>query len=347
MSTKGENTYREIVTQPEAWAEAIQVGQAATGALQRLWRESGAEELLFTGCGSTHYLSLAGAALAREKGLQARALPASELWLWPQLAGPALGKALLVAVSRSGETTETVHAIESYRQAGGRAAATVGCYPESTMARACDLALAVPKGQEVSIAQTRSFASMFILSRLLVAALAADDTPSADLACLPELGRRLLDAYGPLAADLGADRTLQRFFFLGNGPRYGLACEAMLKMKEMSLAYSEAYHPLEFRHGPKSVVTEDSLVIGLLADEARGPESAVLADMKALGARTLAIAEGDETGADSEVLLRSGLPEADHLVLYLPVLQLLAYRRALANGQDPDRPHNLTAVVSL
>jgi glucosamine--fructose-6-phosphate aminotransferase (isomerizing) len=350
MDQRGEKTYREITGQPEAWAQALEVGQAATAGLQRLWEQSGAKELLFTGCGSTHYLSLAAAALARERGLAARAMPGSEVWLFPPLAGPDPSRTLLVAVSRSGETSETVHAVEAFRRAGGRAAVTVGCYPEATLARTCDLALTVPKAQEVSVAQTRSFASMLILCQFVVAALAGDDELPGRLETLPRLGAQLLESCAELAVDLGGDMSLQRFFFLGSGPRYGLACEGMLKMKEMSLSYSEAYHPLEFRHGPKSVVNEESLVIGMLSDVARAQESAVLADMKELGARTLALAEGgaaEPGGPDHVLAFEAGLTELDRLVLYLPPLQLLAYRRAMANGQDPDRPHNLTAVVTL
>ncbi|MDI7274646.1 MAG: SIS domain-containing protein [Anaerolineae bacterium] len=350
MSTRGESTYREIVGQPEAWAQAAEVGLSAARGLRDLWQRSQADRILFTGCGSTHYLSLAAAAMAREAGLHAHAMPASEVWLFPTLSGD-LTRTMLVAVSRSGETSETVHAVTAFRRAGGRAAVYVGCYPQAALAGLCDLALTVPKAQEVSVAQTRSFASMLILCRALVAALAEQPGSSLHLDELPAIGERLLGAYAVLAERLGADMSTQRFFFLGSGPRYGLACETMLKMKEMSLSYSEAYHPLEFRHGPKSVVNEESLVIGLLSDEARAQEVAVLSDMRALGARTLAVVEGagpgELSGVDDAVLLGSGLPMADRLVLYLPVLQLLAYHRAMANGQDPDVPRNLTAVVTL
>lgn len=350
MNPRGENTYREIVHQPEAWSQALEVARAQAESLCDLWHRADGRSLLFIGCGSTYYLSRAAAAMAREAGLRADAMPASELWLSPQLAGDLAGT-LLVAVSRSGETSETVHALQSFRQAGGRAVLHIGCYPESTLARSADLALTVPKAQEMSVAQTRSFASMLILCQALVASLVAGPHAVGRLGSLPDLGRRLLERYAGLSESLGSDPSLQRFFFLGSGPRYGLASEAMLKMKEMSLSYSEAYHPLEFRHGPKSVVNDESLVIGLLADEARVQEAAVLSDMKALGARTLAIAEGGTPealgGADYAVDLGSGLPMADRLILYLPVLQLMAYHRALANGQDPDRPRNLTAVVTL
>ena len=168
---------------------------------------------------------------------------------------------------------------------------------------------------------------------------------------LPAKGSRLIAAYHDLAARLGAAPAIQRFFFLGSGPLYGLACEAMLKMKEMSLSYSEAYHVLEFRHGPKSMVDATSLVVGLLSENAFVEECAVLADMRRLGARTLAIVPDDKADsaiADSLVTLpddRSSISPS--LVFYLPILQLLAYYRSRSKGLDPDGPRNLTAVVTL
>ena len=350
MGQRGESTYREIIDQPESWAEALQVGLSGAAALRSLWGHSGAKQLLFTGCGSAHCLSLTAAALAREQGLSAKAMPASELWLFPTLAGD-LGETLLVTISRSGETSETVRAADMFRQRGGKAVVTVGCYPEAALTKICDVTLAVPSAQEVSMVQTRSVTSMLIVCCMLVAALSGEKHGSLHLDILPHLGRRLMHAYGPLAADLAADTLIQRFFFVGSGPRYGLAREAMLKMKEMSLSYSEADHPLELRHGPMCMVNEQSLAIGLLSDQARAQEEAVLADMRQLGARTLAVTEqGSPVGlreADSGISLGSGLPMAYRLTLYLPVFQLLAYYRAIVNGQDPDRPRNLTTVVTL
>jgi len=86
----------------------------------------------------------------------------------------------------------------------------------------------------------------------------------------------VLETVAPLAQQLSEDHSLQHFVFLGSGPQYGLAAEAMLKMKEMSLSVSEAFHFLEFRHGPKSVVDCSTLVVGLLSDTARDYELAVV-----------------------------------------------------------------------
>jgi glucosamine--fructose-6-phosphate aminotransferase (isomerizing) len=351
MDTRGQHTYHEIVGQPEAWAEALAVGEAHAAALKTLGRRAGAAELLFTGCGSTYYLSLAAAALAREAGLPARAVPASEIWLFPKLAAGRMGQTFLIAVSRSGETSETVRAIEAFRRAGGKAVLAITCYPDSSVARAADLTLAVESGQEESVAQTRSFASMLVLCQVAIGKLAGDDGVAQRLRLLPDLGSHLMASCSELAADWAKQTNLERFFFLGNGPCYGIACEAMLKMKEMSLSHSEAYHTLEFRHGPKSLADHDSLVVGLLADEAKVQESAVLLEMKGLGAQLLVLAEdvasAEAVRADRSLALRSGLSTADRLVLYLPALQLLAYHRAMAKGLDPDGPRNLTAVVTL
>jgi glucosamine--fructose-6-phosphate aminotransferase (isomerizing) len=163
--------------------------------------------------------------------------------------------------------------------------------------------------------------------------------------------KQLIDTYAPLASELGRDTFLQRFFFLGSGPLYGIASEAMLKMKEISLSYSEAYHFLEFRHGPKSMVDDQSLVIGLLSEQAQDHELAVLREMKNLGARTIILVESPnnqiEQAGDNVIALASGLPSGWRDPLYLPFLQLLALQRALAKGLDPDKPANLDPVVIL
>jgi glucosamine--fructose-6-phosphate aminotransferase (isomerizing) len=212
-----------------------------------------------------------------------------------------------------------------------------------------DHALALPAAQEVSVAQTRSFASMLVACQMLVGALSGDAGLAARIASLPEAGRRLITSQTGLAEKLGGDRSLERFFFLGNGPLYGLAEEAMLKMKEMSLSYSEGYHSLEFRHGPMSMADHTALVVGLLSDATAAQECAVLADMGKLGAHTLALTEGDAAAANPNhtVPLNAGLTVDDRLVLYLPFLQLLAFYRAVAKGLDPDSPRNLVAAVVL
>jgi glucosamine--fructose-6-phosphate aminotransferase (isomerizing) len=181
--------------------------------------------------------------------------------------------------------------------------------------------------------------------------LSGDAEALARLHRLPDLLENLISRLGKLSRKLGESKDIQRFFFLGAGPFYGLANEAMLKMKEMTLSYSEAYHPMEFRHGPMSMVDEHALVVGFLSDTSLAQEIHVLKDMHALGAQTLAIVEDasvfDRWRPDHVIELRSGLDEWSRGALYLPPLQRMAYHRAVAKGLNPDRPTHLTAVIEL
>ena len=340
----GQHSLREIMSQPDVWAEALAAFDRHHPRLQS-WLETRAfDQVIVTGCGSTYYLALTAARLLRQAGCHALACPASELLLHRKSVCLPGQHCLLLSVSRSGRTTETVRAQEVFKSHVGGPVIAVTCEGGSPLAHDADLAIAIDAAQERSVAQTRSFSSMLLVVQQLSALIAGQDLA----ACrpLPASCRRLLDQYDALARSLVENSAIEKFFFLGSDALYGIACEAMLKMKEMSLSYSEAYHTLEFRHGPMSMVGEDSLVIGLISPEATRQEIRVLDDMADMGARVLAVTQTHIEHHQS-VRLPADLPSWCRPVLYLPVLQLLAYYRAIFNGRDPDRPHNLSAVISL
>jgi len=159
---------------------------------------------------------------------------------------------------------------------------------------------------------------------------------------LPPIGDNNIQKYDALARKFGEDLDLDRFYFLGSGPRYGLACETNLKMKEMTLTHSEPFHFFEFRHGPMSMVADSAAIIGMRSSVNASHEQTVLDEMRNLGGQVLSLAE-----SDADVSFESHLPEEVRNVLYLPVLQLMAYYRAMAQGLNPDQPRNLNAVVEL
>ena len=341
---KGIYTRTEIFSQPEAWADALEVVQrAAPGLLPLLSRDY--RQVLFTGCGSTYYLSLAAASLFQElTGRIARAVPGGELLLNPSIVvtDTDAGDTLLVAISRSGSTTETVRAVEQFKRQQRGPVIVITNYGDQPLAGLADVALVIEKGQEESVAQTRSFASMYVAATALSALASGDEQLLEKMAKLPDVGRKLLDTHEPVARKFGENLAYDRFYFLGSGSRYGLACEVNLKMKEMTLTHSEPFRFMEFRHGPMSMVTGSAVVVGLLSEKNFSHESAVLNEMQAKGGSILTLAE---TGA--MVSFESGIPESVRGVLYLPALQLMAFYRSLAKGLDPDRPANLTAVVTL
>ena len=330
------HTYHEIQTQTEAWAQAIERTRDLT-----LPKADDYAQVLFTGCGSTYYLSLAAAALYQElTGCSARSVPGGELLLNPKTV---FGdqKTLLVAVSRSGTTTETVKAVEAFK-AGKRGDVVVISNVDEALSKLADVNIVISKGQEESIAQTRSFASMFVAASVLGARMAGRDDLVEAMVRLPEVGNWVIRNYESFAKDIGENLDFDRFYFLGSGIRYGLACEVNLKMKEMSLTHSEPFHFLEFRHGPMSMVNKNAIVVGMLSDENRVHEAQVLSEMEILGARVVGLGE-----RDTDIQFESGIPESVRGVLYLPVLQLMAFYRSVAKGLNPDKPKNLTSVVQL
>ena len=340
----GEHTLREILSQPEIWAEALAACDPADRQLQALLAPDASDQIIVTGCGSTYYLALTAARLLRRAGRNALACPASDLLLHPESICRPGRSYLLLSVSRSGSTTETVRAQAQFKANTGGPALTVTCDSNSPLAASADCVIAIDAAQEQSVAQTRSFSSMALVLQQITATIAGNDLAASRT--LPALCRHLLEGYGDLASSRGEDPAISKFFFLGSGALYGIACEAMLKMKEMSLSYSEAYHTLEFRHGPMSMVGADSLVVGLVSPGAAWHEQRVLQEMAALGATVLAIGQ-DLAPHQHTVALPADLPVWCTPILHLPVLQLLAYHRAVFNGCDPDRPHQLSAVISL
>ncbi len=343
MTDLGTHTYLEIMSQPKAWGQALDVVMSQKDEILSLCKEHPQSQVLFTGCGSTYYLSWAAASLFQQlTGRSARPIPGGELILYPGTIYETDMPALLVAISRSGNTTETVAAVRQFKVAGRGPVLVITNYGNTPLAELGDLTITIPAGQEQSVAQTRSFASMYVAATAFAAIAAGRNDLLEAMNGLPTLGEGLIAEYEGLARSFGENLALDRFYFLGSGSRYGLACEVNLKMKEMTITHSEPFHFFEFRHGPMSMVGETAAIIGLRSSVNARHEQKVLDEMAALGGEVLSLGE-----SDADVNFNSGLPEEIRNVLYLPVLQLMAYHRAMAKGLDPDNPRNLSAVIHL
>lgn len=346
---KGDSTWEEIISQPHVWRQVLDAQnmpaliEQAAGLKARPW--------VVTGCGSTYYLALHAADVLRRAGIQAAAYPGSELAFFGQTNIP--DGAVLLAISRSGTTTETLWAVRAYRSLAGQAGRVVviTCEPGTPLAQAADLLLLAEAARERSVAQTRSFTSMALLVQLLAGALSSDPARLERMRRLPGALELLLRRTNTSVERWGQELFWERIFFLGSGPLYGLACEAMLKTKEMSLSGAEAYHTLEFRHGPMSMVDGSTMVIGLLSDTMIEAELKVLREMRSKNARVFAFCEERSEQLDWHEIItvdaQTGLSEEERGVIYLPLIQEMAFFRALAKDIDPDHPRNLNQVIRL
>ncbi len=330
------HTETEILSQPDVWRQTIEALDPM-GFIAPFGDES--TDVLVTGCGSTHYLAMSAAALLREAGVRAWALPASELIAQASPSIPSPEHTTLLAISRSGTTTETVMAVEHFRRLGGRTVALITCYPDTPLAAEADVVWAAPAAAEESVAQTRSFSSMLVIVSAVAGALRGADLSV--LHRLPDAAEQILaTSRAPMAA-LAGETALETFFFLGSGALYGVAAEGMLKLKEMSLTGSEAYHALEFRHGPMSMCDDSTAVIALVSPERADLEEAVLSDIAPFGSQIVTI------GHERLHLIPPDIPGWAAPALYLLPLQLLALERAIDRNLDPDQPRHLTAVIHL
>lgn len=340
-------TWREASTSDEAIAAALVAARASERDLAAVL--GAADRIVFTGAGSSYYLAQVAAAVTRElSGGVAAAVPLSELLLRPGgvLGGPAARQPIVI-VSRSGSTSEAVD-VATRARADGHPTIAVTCRPRSPLAARTERVLVSPAGDESAIVMTRSFTSMLALLLRTIAGAAGDRVLAADL-------DRLLERWpeAVAAADVGhrlGSVDHRRIVVLGGGPARGIAAEWALKLTETSQVPTDAYEPLEFRHGPISVCEPGVLVVGLIGGPGAMEEARVLREAGGFGAETWLVGReaADDRGLAGWIsLVGSGLHPWARLPLLLYPAQALALTLALTRRRDPDAPRHLGQVVIL
>jgi len=282
----------EIASQPECWARALRSLDEASKVLP-----GPGPRVAVIGCGTSWHVASAIAAVREDAGHgETDAFPASEL--------PARDYAAVLAVTRSGTTAEVLDALHGLPRSVRKIGITADA--SAPIREAADEVLVLDYADEQSVVQTRFATTVLTVARAHV---------GHDLAPVVEQAR------AAVAADLD-DRLIDRphYVFLGHGWSTGLAREAALKIQEAAGAWSEAYPALEYRHGPLSAATENS-VVWLLGVH----DSVLVNDIRRTGA-TVVVAGND--------------PQAE-----LVLAQRVAVATAQARGLDPDRPRYLTRSV--
>lgn len=334
----GDVTGRELTSQPDAW-EAL-IGRLQSGALRLPLDPAEFDEFVLLGSGTSYYLALAAADWMRRRGLNARAIPSCEAMLDPYETAPLAARRLAIGFSRSGHSSELIIANRQLRQAGFNILG-ISCTKGSDLLEQSDHGVLVSEGFEDGLVMLRSFSSMLLAAQWLFGG-AADRAALADL---PRIGRQILQRQSDITA-LAQQREFDRFVYLGSGPSYPLTREAALKVQEMAIATSEAYHSLDYRHGPKACA-DGNTAITLFSLTDRELGLSLAKDIKALGATLTVI--GEDAGDYAEVAdmcIDTGMKDAAaaSVAAMLPV-QIFAFATALRLGNDPDAPVNLSKVV--
>jgi glutamine---fructose-6-phosphate transaminase (isomerizing) len=342
-------TKKEILQQPTTWEKTLEVLQTNRESLFQFFNGVKPEEVIFVGCGTSYYISISAASTFMEvTGISAKAVPASEIFIKPEAVINPNKQTLVIGASRSGTTTEVVRALEHVKNHNLGETLAVTAYPESDLVKHASYSIILPHVQEKSVVMTSSFTNIVLSLNLFAAIVAEDHVYFDELRKLPEAGSALMDQAIEFGQQIGENLKFEHYIFLGLGSYYGLACEGMLKMKEMTQAVCEAFNPLEFRHGPISVLNDKCMTVLLSQNATASYDVALIKDLTKHGSQVVVLGEnaGQFKGVTA-VQLESGFSDHSRSILYLIVLQWMAYYRTLKLGLNPDEPRNLSQVVKL
>lgn len=351
ITEKGQHTLHEILSQPQCW-DACLTKLAASAELHAAARlATPGTEWLFIGCGTSYYLAEAAAASFNYLNLPAHAVPASELLLYPALTLHADKKYIPVVISRSGRTSEALRVAEVLEKEHNLRTIAITCADGQPLETACSLTLKLLEADEQSTVMTRSFTSMLLGLQYLAATVAGNDTLRRALLDLSAQVEPLLDNVPQRLRLFVESRSFSDFVFLAQGPLFGIASECMLKVTESSSSYAQVFHSLEFRHGPKSIASPDTLITFLMSETSYDAEVELLEEMQALGAATMVVANRVDGRAQraANLAIELGLesPEYARLAAFVIWGQLYGVYYGIKKGLNPDSPKNLTRVVEL
>jgi glucosamine--fructose-6-phosphate aminotransferase (isomerizing) len=361
---KGEFSHymrKEIVEQPEA------VRRTLSGRVEPRFQTSHlggieltAHELLdirrvkILGCGSAHLAGCIGAQLIEQLArLPAHAEPASEF----RYRNPVIERdTLYIAVSQSGETFETLAAVQEIKRKGGQVLGIVNVVG-STIGRECGRGIYVHAGPEIAVVSTKTFTCTAVAFALLAIHLGRiRDLSTSD-------GGRLLNALAALPQQIDsiiareaeiaelADRLLgcEHAYFIGRGAGYAVAMEGALKLKEVSYLHAEAYPAAELKHGPLALISAETPTIVVMPRDDLFPKNlSTIEEIRARRGPVITITHPGElpVQVDAAFEVPTTEPELDPMLLNIP-LQLLAYHVALRKGCDIDKPRNLAKSVTV
>ncbi len=353
---------KEIHDQPEAVRRCIRgrledrLQTAHLGGLNLEPREARAiRRVKILGCGSAYYAGQFGAQFIEEVSrIPADAEPASEFRYRNPVIDP---HTLYVAVSQSGETYDTLAAVQEVRRRGGRVIGLVNVVG-SSIARECDGGIYLHAGPEVAVASTKALTNMMVAFSLLGLHLGRirDLSPAngrrlvEGLHRLPEQIEEALETEAKVADAARWLATSSSLFFVGRVRGFPVAREGAQKLKEISYLHAEAYQTSELKHGPLALVGPELPTVAIVPDdELLDRNLTALHEIAARSGPLMVITHQDvDVGglATSVIEVPKNETELDPILLTLP-LQMLAYHVAVALGRDVDKPRNLAKSVTV
>jgi glucosamine--fructose-6-phosphate aminotransferase (isomerizing) len=347
-------TLGEIYHQAASCQRTVELAQDRRRIFEQFLPLENYTDIIITGCGSSHHLALC-ASFAWSEILErpVAAVASSELAHFPEHYLARNAKPLVLAISRSGDTTEVKLAVERLRRDYGARSLAITT-EGNEVANVCDAGIVFGECLERSVVMTQAFTCILVGLYLLIDG-ARGNSRAQEIKQLPRFIDDAMLATEKEIRRLAEDQSIKRFFFLGSGPMKGLVDECALKLTEMALDTAFSYRTLEFRHGPKATLNATDQVIIFPTEAERPHIDTLIAEINATSARMLVI-DAQNLGFDDsryatlivpQEATRDSQFESLRPALYAHVGQLLAYWRATARDLNPDAPRHLARTVLL
>ena len=355
---------KEIFEQPMAVANTLELVVNARGVSPQLFGAEAegvlrdVDSVLILACGTSYHAGL----VARYWLESLACIPcnveiASEYRYRDSVPNP---KALVVTISQSGETADTLAALHHARSLGQERTLTICNVPESALVRQSKLRFLTRAGPEIGVASTKAFTTQLaalVLLTMTLAKLRGKLTEARESQLMHALRHLPAALTHVLAIEGQVEKWAERFamrddaLFLGRGIHYPIAMEGALKLKEISYIHAEAYAAGELKHGPLALVDKNMPVVAIAPKDALFEKlKSNLQEVRARGGELYVFADQDAGLTESDGVRVIAMP--DHAGLLSPILhtvplQLLAYHVALHRGTDVDKPRNLAKSVTV
>lgn len=337
-------TRQEILSQTEILENVKKEYEHIIKPLKNSLKMNNCKEIGFVGCGTSYYLAMGLAyninRLSDGK-IRARAYTGSEV---------AFGltkikkDTLVIGLSRSGESTETVNALVRVKKVSGASTACITCSPQSSMVEKSDYPASMDFIHEQSIVMTQSFTSMAFLGSILFHEIYKNDHT--------EYMEEIITSSDKLIENMQEQfqqiniKKMNHFVFLGYDEYFATAMEGLVKSTEMALSEVDVFPTLEYRHGPKAKIHKGTLVFVLPNHIMYNEELKMAEEISQLGGEVIVVSPKKETRFPLINYPYTKYDFSDWFLRVIP-LQWLGYNKAIAKNLDPDKPKNLDKVVQL
>lgn len=357
---------KEIHDQTRAITETLEGRLGADSVLELPFGENAREifdktkELKIIACGTSYYAASVARYWFEEFGVKCDVEIASEYRYRKHVVNDGT---LFMTISQSGETLDTMAALEMAKTLGYSNTLCVCNVLESSLVRASDLTIFTRAGREIGVASTKAFTTQLVTLLMIAICLrrrrqgdgrtidSIENEVVNELRTLPQQIENVLQLEEQIIAMSKHFAEKEHALFLGRGAHFPIAMEGALKLKEISYIHAEAYAAGELKHGPLALIDEDMPVVAVAPnDELLEKLKSNLEEVRARGGKLFVFADA-ESGlkSDDEVMVLNVAPVNNYIapVLYVVPLQLLAYHVALLKGTDIDKPRNLAKSVTV